>query len=85
MEEVTYPGFASLPIPLDIDASSDAQGLSYGVSWSSRWSDNISYSLSLDAKNYTFDNIKDKNPDTITSKQFEEKFLSTTLSLYFQF
>ncbi len=84
-EEVTYPDFASLPIPLDIDATSDAQGLSYGVSWSSRLSDSISYSLSLDAKNYTFDNIKDKNPQTITSKQFEEKFVSTTLSLFFQF
>ena len=88
MEEVTNPAFASpsyLATPLDINATSDAQGLSYGVSWSSRWSDSISYSLSLDAKNYTFDNIKDKNPNTITSKQFEEKFVSTTLSLYFQF
>jgi hypothetical protein len=85
VEEVTYPDFASLPIPLDIDATSDAQGLSYGISWSSRWSDSISYSLSLDAKNYTFDNIKDKNPDTITSKEFEEKFLNATVSLFFQF
>ncbi len=88
MEEVTNPAFASpdyLAVPLDINASSDAQGLSYGISWSSRMTDSISYSLSLDAKNYTFDNIEDDNPDTITSREFEEKFISTKLSLYFQF
>lgn len=87
-EDVTNAAFASpayLAVPLDINATSDAQGVSYGISWASRLSDNISYSLSLDAKDYTFNNIKDKNPNTVTSDKFEEKFLSTTLSLYFQY
>ncbi len=88
-EDVTASFFTTGPhkpdVPLDINASSDAQGVSYGVSWSSRLTDTISYSLALDAKNYTFNNIKDRNPAVITSHKFEEKFLSTTMSLYFQF
>ncbi len=87
-EKVTNPAFASpavLTHPLDINASSDAQGVSYGVSWSSRLTDTVSFSLALDSKNYTFNNIKDRNPAVITSDKFEEKFLTTTLSLYFLF
>jgi hypothetical protein len=90
-EEVTNPLFASgsgpsdIAVPLDIDASSDSQGLSYGISWASRINKTLSYSLSLDAKKYTFDNVKDKNPATITSKKFEEQLVSAMLSIYFQF
>jgi hypothetical protein len=84
-EDVTNPAFSTLPVPLDLDATSDAQGLSYGVSWSSRINENLSYSLGLDSKSYTFDNVKDKNPASITSDKFEEDFISTTFSLYFQF
>ncbi len=90
-EEVTNPLFVSgsgpsdIAVPLDIDANSDSKGLSYGVSWASRISKAVSYSVSLDAKKYTFDNVKDKNPATITSDKFEEKFVSAMLSLYYQF
>lgn len=85
VEDVNHPLFASLPVPLDIDASSDATGLSYGVSWSSRISNDLSYSFGIDAKSYTFDDVSDKNPVTITSDEFKEEFLSMSLSLFFLF
>ena len=84
-EDVTNALFTSLPTPLDINATSDAQGLSYGLSWSSRLTDKLSYSVSVDSKKYTFDNIKDSNPATITSKEFEEELKSAMISVYFQF
>jgi len=84
-EDVSNPAFASLPIPLDIDADSDATGLSYGLSWSARLGDNSSYSLALDARNYTFENVTDSNPQTIGSKQFDEEFLSTSFSVFWVF
>jgi hypothetical protein len=90
-EEVTNPLFSAgsgptdIAIPLDIDANSDSQGLSYGVSWASRINKTLSYSLSIDAKKYTFDNVKDKNSKTISSDKLEEKLVSTMLSIYFQF
>lgn len=87
-EDVTNPAFASpavLAVPLDTNASSDAQGLSYGIAWSSRISDSLSYSLSLDAKSYTFDNVTDANPDAIPSSEFKETFISTSLSIFFLF
>ena len=85
METVTNAQFTSLPIPLDINATSDAQGLSYGLSWSSRLTKSLSYSISIDAKKYTFDNVKDSNPATITSDEFEENLTSAMFSIYFQF
>lgn len=90
-EEVTNPLFSpgtgpsDIAVPLDIDASSDSQGLSYGVSWASRISKTLSYSVSLDAKKYTFENLKDKNPATITSDKIEEQLVSAMLSIYFQY
>lgn len=87
-EDVTNPAFESpavLNVPLDINASSDAQGLSYGISWSSRLSNSLSYTIGIDARSYTFDNIVDSNPATITSAEFEETFISTSASLFFLF
>ena len=87
-EDVTNPAFESpavLDVPLDINASSDAQGLSYGISWSSRLSNSLSYTIGIDARSYTFDNIVDSNPATITSAEFEETFISTSASLFFLF
>lgn len=88
IEDVNNPAFASpavLAVPLDTDASSDAQGLSYGLSWSSRLTEKLSYSLALDAKKYTFDNVKDKNPNAIPSDEFEEEFVGVTASLFYLF
>ncbi len=85
-EDVSNPAFASpavLAAPLDIDATSNAKGLSYGISWSARINESLSYSIGIDSKSYTFEDVKDKNPDTITSDEFKEDFLSTTFSLYF--
>ena len=85
-EDVTNPGLTSLPVPpLSMDASSDAQGLSYGVSWSSRFTQKLSYSVALDGREYTFDNVKDKNPDVIPSDEFKEEFLGATFSLFYLF
>ena len=87
-EDVNNPAFASpavLAVPLDTDATSDAQGLSYGLSWSSRLSDNVGYSIALDAKKYTFDNVQDVDPSTIPSDEFEEEFVGVTASLFYLF
>jgi hypothetical protein len=87
-EQVTNPAFASpavLAVPLDINASSDAQGVSYGVSWSAALSDTLSYSLGIDAKSYTFDRVRDENPAVIPSDEFKEKFVSATFSVFFLF
>lgn len=85
-ETVTNPQFASpavLSEPLDINATSDAQGLSYGLSWSSRISKNLSYSLSYDTKKYTFENVKDNS--STAPKEFEEELTSLMLAVYFQY
>lgn len=85
VEDVTNPAFDSLTVPLDTNASSDAQGLSYGITWSARLSDDLSYSLGVDAKSYTFDDVTDNNPNAIPSDEFEETFVSITYSLFFLF
>jgi len=85
IESVDNPLFNGLPIPLDINATSDAQGVSYGFNWSSRLSDTLSYSVSLDTKKYTFDNIEDSNPAVIPSTEFEEELTSAMVSIYIQF
>lgn len=87
-ETSNNPAFASpavLATPLDTNASSDARGLSYGVSWSSRVSKNFSYTIGLDRKKYTFKNVKDSNPNTIPSDEFEEEIRSLTFSGYYLF
>lgn len=87
-ENVTNPLFASpavLAVPLDTNASSDATGLSYGISWSARINDKLSYSVGLDTKKYTFDDVKDDNPNTIPSDEFEEEFTSLSFSTYYLF
>ena len=87
-EDVNNPAFASpavLAVPLDTDASSDAQGLSYGLSWSSRLTQKLSYSLALDARNYTFDKVTDKNPNALPSDEFKEEFIGITASLFYLF
>jgi hypothetical protein len=87
-EDVNNPAFASpevLAVPLDTDASSDAQGLSYGLSWSSRLTQKLSYSVALDAKKYTFDKVEDVNPNTIPSDEFEEEFIGVTFSVFYLF
>lgn len=84
-EDVNHPFFTSLNPPLDINATSDTQGLSYGISWSSRISETLSYSIGLESKVYSFENIRDVNPNVISSDQFKEEFLSTNFSLYYMF
>jgi len=84
-ERVTNPLFTSLPIPLDTDASSDATGVSYGISWSAGITDKLSYSVGIDAKKYTFEDVKDSNPNAIPSDEFEEEFNSLSFSMYYLF
>lgn len=85
VEQVTNPAFDGLTVPLDTNATSNAQGLSYGIAWSARLSQTISYALSIDARSYTFEDVRDSNPDAIPSNEFKEEFLSASFSLYYQF
>lgn len=82
LKEVVSPAF---PPDLSTDATSDAKGLSYGVSWFSSITDQLSYSLGLDVRKYTFDNVKDSNPSAIPSDEFKEEFIAATFSLYYIF
>jgi hypothetical protein len=47
-------------LPIDLDATSDAQGLSYGISWRSTINKNWGYSIALDGYQYNFTDIVDK-------------------------
>lgn len=86
-EKVTNAGLVALPIsaPLDINATSDAQGVSYGLSYSANLSKNLNYSIGIDSQKYTFGNIKDSNPNAIVSDTFTEKFVSTKFTIFYSF
>ncbi len=86
-EKVTNTAFTSLPLPapLDIDATSDAQGVSYGISWSANLSKHLNYSVGIDSQKYTFENIKDSNPSAIVSDTFTEEFLNTKFTIFYSF
>lgn len=82
-EDVTNASFA--PFNLDIDATSDAQGLSYGLSWSANLAKNLNYSISINAQKYTFENITDANPAAFVSDEFEEEFINTGITIFYSF
>jgi len=86
-EKVTNAGLVALPIaePLDIDATSDAQGVSYGLSYSANLTKHLNYSFGIDTQKYTFENIKDANPSAIVSDTFTEKFVNTKFTLFYSF
>lgn len=69
---------------LDLDADSKATGLSYGISWSAPLSERFTYSVSVDANNYTF---KDVDDDLATDPpdEFEEDFVTAKLSFSYHF
>lgn len=83
-EEVTA-NFGALNVPLDTDATSDAQGVSYGISYSGNISKHLNYSIGIDSQKYTFENIKDSNPNAIVSDKFTEEFLNTKFSIFYSF
>jgi len=70
---------------INLDGNGDAEGLSYGASWSSRLTDHISYSVGLEVRRYTFDNIKDVNPQISFTDEVEETFSGITFSTYYSF
>jgi hypothetical protein len=47
-------------LPINLDTTSDAQGLSYGVSWKSAINEDWGYSIALDGYRYNFKDIIDK-------------------------
>lgn len=79
-------GFESQGFIIDLNGDGDADGLSYGATWSSRLTDHISYSLGLEVRQYSFDNIKDVNPEKVPfTDEIEETFRGITFSTYYSF
>ncbi|RUM93697.1 MAG: hypothetical protein DSZ28_07040, partial [Thiothrix sp.] len=71
---------------IDFNGNGDAEGLSYGTTWSSRLTEHISYSVGLEVKQYSFDNIKDVNPKQVPfTDKIEETFRGITFSTYYSF
>ncbi len=70
---------------VDFNGNGDAEGLSYGTTWTSRFTDHVSYSAALEVRQYTFDNIKDVNPQVTFTDEIEEKFSGITFSVYYTF
>jgi len=71
---------------IDLNGNGDADGLSYGATWSSRLTDNISYSIGLEVRKYSFDNIKDINPERVPfTDELEETFTGVNFSTYYLF
>jgi hypothetical protein len=73
-------------ITLDFNGNGDTDGLSYGVAWASRITEYLSYSVGLEVRRYSFDNIKDVNPEKYSfTDNIEETFSGITVSTYYSF
>ena len=73
-------------IILNYNGNGDTDGLSYGVLWASRLTQNLSYSVGLEVRRYSFDNIKDVNPEKIPfMDSIVETFSGITFSTYYSF
>jgi hypothetical protein len=81
----TNTGLEDKGFIINLNGNGDAEGLSYGASWSSRLTDHISYSVGLEVRRYTFDNIKDVNPQISFTDEVEETFNGITFSTYYSF
>ena len=70
---------------LAMDADSEATGLSYGISWNGKISDKMGYSVSFDANDYEFDNLKDKSATIALPNKIEETFYTGKVSISYRF
>lgn len=73
------------PAGLGMDADSNAQGLSYGVSWNGRVSGKMGYSISLDANEYDFKDLKDKYATRPLPDKVEESIYTARFTLSYRF
>jgi hypothetical protein len=70
---------------LDLNAESSATGLSYGVAWSAPMMESgWNYSVSVDANQYTFEDVKD-NGTLNPPKEFEEEFVTARVTFSYNF
>jgi len=81
----TNTGFEEQGFIIDLNGNGDTEGLSYGATWSSHLTDHISYSIGLEVRQYSFDNIKDINPEIPFTDKAEETFSGVTFSTYYSF
>lgn len=84
LEEKAPLAGAALGVNLDLDADSQATGVSYGVAWSAPISEKLTYSFSVDANSYTFDDVKDDAAND-PPDELEEKFITAKLSFSYHF
>jgi hypothetical protein len=86
-KSITGLGSEGRPVyGIDLNGNGDANGLSYGATWSSRLTEHLSYSVGLEVRQYTFDNIKDVNPNRNPfTDEVEETFSGITFSTYYSF
>ncbi|MCU7834556.1 MAG: hypothetical protein KZQ83_04800 [gamma proteobacterium symbiont of Taylorina sp.] len=73
------------PSDLHMDADSEATGLSYGLSWNAKISKKMSYSINLDANDYTFKNLKDNSATKALPNNVEESIFTGKISISYRF
>lgn len=73
------------PTGLSMDADSEATGLSYGVSWNGNISEKVGYSVSFDANDYDFDDLKDHSTNVALPNKIEETFYTGKVSMSYRF
>lgn len=72
------------PLPIVLDASSQARGLTYGISWRSQISGGLGYVISVDHYDYNFDDLRDKRFGEL-SGEIEEKMTTFRIGLTYEF
>ncbi|MCW8932804.1 MAG: hypothetical protein OQL19_21515 [Gammaproteobacteria bacterium] len=82
LKEVPGPSY---PTNLAMDADSNATGLSYGISWNGNISEKMGYSISFDANDYEFDDLKDNSATLALPDKIEETFYTGKVSISYRF
>ena len=84
LKETPGPSYQQNPY-LGMDADSEATGVSYGISWSGNISKTMGYSISFDANDYEFDNLKDNSTNVALPDKIEETFYTSKVSISYRF
>ena len=82
LKEIPGPSY---PPGLGMDADSETTGVSYGISWNGIISKHMGYAISLDANDYTFNNLKDNSTNKPLPDKIEETFHTFKVSLSYRF
>jgi hypothetical protein len=72
-------------LPIDVDETSNAQGLSYGVSWKSNINKNWGYSIAFDANQYNFKDIVDKRSGAVPGEEINQDIFTVRVSVSYLF